>query len=351
MKAIKQHMVPRGVVARKAKGLLLVLLLLCPIHSPAQQWRFWLNEKRPAQREMLKHAQSILLLNNSVVQPLTFGHNVVVDGNTLGQETVALDPAALHCLFAASQTLELSGEMLRVELLEHSQNPSDNFYARQTLSDRQMLELSNTYEVDALLILNQLVLYNIQESFPTDDGMHYAYLQAYAQSHWTVYSQGKSQSFSCTDTLLWESEPMYTRARAIDQLPTTQEALLYLARDLGDSIARSLTPQWVEVARYLYDNKQLQAGVEAFRYQRWEEAIGHWETAMGSKDKKTAAMAAANIAIAYEMLGERASACDFCQHAIRLFGACKTTYARQQQVNIRYYLAQLQARQARERDL
>ena len=146
---------------------------------------------------------------------------------------------------------------------------------------------------------------------------------------------------------------MYARSRALEQLPATQEALLYLARNVGDSLARSLTPQWVAVPRYLYDmsDASIQAGLEAFRYQRWADAIECWHGAMDGTDKKAAAMAAANIAIAYEMQGDFSSACDFARHAIRLFGAWKTAYGRQQQVNIRYYLAQLQARQARERDL
>ena len=131
----------------------------------------------------------------------------------------------------------------------------------------------------------------------------------------------------------------------------SQEALLYLARELGNRVGSSFAPSWHTTRRYIYDLPALQAGLDAFRLQRWNSAINQWITILDTKDKKAAACAAANIAIAYEMLGDYASACDYAQLSSRLFGACKTAYGRQQQANIRYYLAQLQARQVRERDL
>ena len=124
--------------------------------------------------------------------------------------------------------------------------------------------------------------------------------------------------------------------------------MLYLARVAGDSLAHALTPQWVSLPRYLYEtnNTHLKEGLQAFQYQRWNQAIQLWMPAIEQGDKKAAAFAAANIAIAYEMMGDYASACAYAEKSIRLFGALKNAYARQQQVNIRYYLEQLRAKQA-----
>jgi hypothetical protein len=242
--------------------------------------------------------------------------------------------------------------------MDISQNHTTNYYARHLLGHTSAEELCANYQADALLILNQLVLYDVLESFPTEDGAYYAYLQAYAQSHWSVHYAGQSRdrSFTQSDTLLWESDLHYHRTRSLSDLPDRQEALLYLAQELGNRVANSFVPSWQTTRRYIYDHLALQSGLRAFRYQRWAEAIDYWLLAMGDRqlavgDKKAAACAAANIAIAYEMQGDYASACDYAQRAIRFFGAWKTAYARQQQANLRYYLAQLQARQARERDL
>ena len=331
-----------------------LLLVLCSLSlSAQQQCYFSVDERYPAKRTELKNKQRILVVNNALTQPNDFGHTTMIDGESHNNVEVDLSRSVLYCLFTTTQSMESTGEFEAVELMDISQNHSTNYYSRTPLTFSQAERLCTDYQADALLTLNQLVLYDIVESFPTDEGTYYAYLQAYAQSHWTIHYAGQPRevTFTQADTLLWESRLYYTRAQSLNDLPSRQEALLYIACELGNRIGSSFSPSWQTTRRYIYDLPNLQAGLDAFRLQRWNSAINQWLTMVDSKDKKAAACAAANIAIAYEMLGDYASACDYAQRANRLFGAWKTAYGRQQQVNIRYYLAQLQARQVRERDL
>ena len=331
-----------------------LLLVLCSLYINAQQqWYFSVDERYPAERQQLQGKQRILVVNNALTQPQDFGHSTILDGENKGNVEIDLSRSVLYCLFATTQSMEFTGEFDAVELMDISQNHSTNYYTRTPLTFSQAERLCTDYQADALLTLNQLVLYDIVESFPTDEGTYYAYLQAYAQSHWTIHYAGQTReaTFTQADTLLWESQLHYNRTQSLSDLPSRQEALLYLARELGNRMGSSFAPSWQTTRRYIYELPDLQAGLDAFRLQRWNSAINQWITIVDSKDKKAAACAAANIAIAYEMLGDYASACDYAQRASRLFGAWKTAYGRQQQVNIRYYQAQLQARQARERDL
>ena len=331
-----------------------LLLVLCSLPINAQQqWYFSVDERYPAERQQLQGKQRILVVNNALTQPQDFGHSTILDGENKGNVEIDLSRSVLYCLFATTQTMESTGEFDAVELMDISQNHSTNYYTRTPLTFSQAERLCADYQADALLTLNQLVLYDVVESFPTDEGTYYAYLQAYAQSHWTIHYAGQTReaTFTQADTLLWESQLHYNRTQSLSDLPSRQEALHYLARELGNRIGSSFAPSWHTTRRYIYELPDLQAGLDAFRLQRWNSAINQWITIVDSKDKKAAACAAANIAIAYEMLGDYASACDYAQRASRLFGAWKTAYGRQQQVNIRYYLAQLQARQARESDL
>ena len=339
-----------------------MLLLAAPI--VAQQWHFTIDEYRDAERKELRGVRSVLVVNNALVQPNDFGHSTVLDGDHKSGISIPLNKALLYSLFSLTQTLDESGDFDAVELLDVSQNTSTNYYARQSLSASQVQNLIQTYEVDALLVLNQLVLYDVLEAFQTDEGGQYAYMQAFAQSHWSMYfadATRRSQTLSYADTLLWESKVEYTRTQALNQLPNREDALLYLASTLGEGLGKSFVHSWVAVSRYLYDidDTHIKAGLQSFRYQRWEEAIYHWqrvanEEAKGErlkvkgKDNKAAAVAAANIAIAYELLGDYSLACDYANEACRLFGALKTAWARQQQANIRYYLEQLRAKQAKE---
>ena len=331
-----------------------LLLVLCSLYVNAQQqWYFSVDERYPAERQQLQGKQRILVVNNALTQPQDFGHSTILDGENTGNVEIDLSRSVLYCLFATTQSMESTGEFDAVELMDISQNHSTNYYTRTPLTFSQAERLCTDYQADALLTLNQLVLYDVVESFPTDEGTYYAYLQAYAQSHWTIHYAGQTReaTFTQADTLLWESQLHYNRTQSLSDLPSRQEALHYLARELGNRIGSSFAPSWQTTRRYIYELPDLQAGLDAFRLQRWNSAINQWLTIVDSKDKKAAACAAANIAIAYEMLGDYASACDYAQRASRLFGAWKTAYGRQQQVNIRYYLAQLQARQVRERDL
>lgn len=331
-----------------------LLLVLCSLYVNAQQqWYFSVDERYPAERQQLQGKQRILVVNNALTQPQDFGHTTMIDGENQNHAEIDLSRSILYCLFSVTQTMESTGEFDAVELMDISQNHSTNYYTRTPLTFSQAERLCTDYQADALLTLNQLVLYDIVESFPTDEGTYYAYLQAYAQSHWTIHYAGQTReaTFTQADTLLWESQLHYNRTQSLSDLPSRQEALHYLARELGNRIGSSFAPSWQTTRRYIYELPDLQAGLNAFRLQRWNSAINQWITIVDSKDKKAAACAAANIAIAYEMLGDYASACDYAQRASRLFGAWKTAYGRQQQVNIRYYLAQLQARQARESDL
>ena len=331
-----------------------LLLVLCSLYVNAQQqWYFFVDERYPAERQQLQGKQRILVVNNALTQPQDFGHSTILDGENTGNVEIDLSRSVLYCLFATTQSMESTGEFDAVELMDISQNHSTNYYTRTPLTFSQAERLCTDYQADALLTLNQLVLYDIVESFPTDEGTYYAYLQAYAQSHWTIHYAGQTReaTFTQADTLLWESQLHYNRTQSLSELPSRQEALHYLARELGNRIGSSFAPSWQTTRRYIYELLDLQAGLDAFRLQRWNSAINQWLTIVDSKDKKAAACAAANIAIAYEMLGDYASACDYAQRASRLFGAWKTAYGRQQQVNTRYYLAQLQARQARESDL
>ena len=347
---------------------IVLCLLLLALPMAAQDWYFSIDEYREPEQATLQGVQRLLVVNNALVQPEDFGHSTVVDGQHQNGVSVKLDRALLYAMFSLTRTLDESGDFISAELLDISQNTSTNFYNRQTLSAQRVRGLLLEYEVDALLVLNQLIVYDVLESFIAEEGDQFAYIQAFAQSHWSVYYADANKmdySFTYADTLVWESGLTYTRAQALNKLPSRQEALLYLASVLGEDLGRSMVHTWVSVPRYLYadSHEAVQAGLNAFRYQRWEEAILYWQSVVNTeggkssnssnrskrgKDKKAAAVATANIAIAYELLGDYSSACDYANEASRLFGALKTAWGRQQQVNIRYYLEQLRAKKAKE---
>ncbi len=348
------------------RNLFITTLLLFATTLIAQQYYFVIDERYPATKPLLHNAQTVLLVNNTVAQPADFGHTNAEDGEQKATTAISLDNAALHCLFAMTNEMQNSEAYERVELMDISQNKSQEFYTRHLLTNAAAEQLCQDYQVDALIILNQLVLYDIQESFPVDEGQYYAYLQAYAQAHWTIHHAGATQdpSFTTADTLFWESDCFYTRDRVLESLPDRQEALLYLAQQVGINTATCLTPQWQTETHYLYDDKNtnIQQGIQAFQYKHWQEAINTWQevlpdtendtenpkTKQNKKEKDIQAMAAANIAVAYEMMADYTNAIAYTNTAITIFRQCNNAYARQQLSNLHFYLQHLNERQSAE---
>lgn len=328
------------------------LILLAYITLSAQQYYFTVDERQPAERSLLHNAQKILVVNNTVTQPEDFGHSNAEDGTMLNGTSINLADAALRCLFAATQTMDDSGEFIQVELMDISQNKSNSFYTRNPMTMIDEERLCKNYEADALLILNHLVLYDMCESFPVNEDQYYAYLQVCSQTHWTVHHTGDTQDavFTTADTLLWESDTRYARERALEDLPNRQEALLYLAMQVGEHVAVSLTPQWLPATHYIYDDSDeyISRGLRAFQRKQWQDAITVWQYALDNGDKKVRAYAAADMAVAAEMSGDYTTALDYANRAVRLFGEWKNAEGRQQQVNMRHYIDHLQTRKAEE---
>lgn len=329
-----------------------LFIVICALSLSAQQYFFTVDERHPAERPLLSKSRNILVVNNTTPQPRDFGHSNYEDGTLLGSSSVDLKDAVLRCLFATTQTMDDSGEFERVELMDISQNVSRNFYVRTLMTVADEEKLCAEYEADAILILNHLVLYDICESYPVDDDRYYAYLQVCSQTHWTVHYVGSVHDvvFTTADTLYWESPLSYTRAQVLSDLPDRQQALTYMAQQVGVGVATSLTPQWEPVTHYLYDHPDvtIQRGMRAFQRKQWGMAIDIWQAALSSDDKKVRTTAAADMAIAAEMQGDYSSASDYARLAADLFGTWKNADGRQQQINMRHYQEHLRVREAEE---
>lgn len=328
----------------------------CALCARAQQLYTTVEVLLPAEIKMSAPVQSILLVNNCVVQPEDFGHQLQINEQSLGKQSVDLRDAAKHCLFGVSQTLHEMGTFEEVSILPTTLNNSTNFYSRNRLTTAQADSLCREYDADAVLALNQLVLYDLQDSWLTEEGNYYAYLEAYCSAHWTLFYHRKSkpQVFAMADTLVWESFDA-NQDQAILALPKRQEALLDFALYSGEQWSKKLGPQWKKEDRYFYRNKneQIMAGIEYMRHQQWEEAIRHWQLAYNAarglssrkRELETMAYAAANIAVAYEFLDDYSTAIDWAEKAISAFKKMKTADAPQQVVNMQYYLKKLEERE------
>ena len=325
----------------------LCLLLTLFLSLSAQQRWFSVDVRHPAVVTLPQEAQevaSILLVNNSVVQPEDFGHQNTAGDKTIENSSVDLTDAARQLLFGAEKMLfeqECFGE---ITMLEASQN-SGSFFRQQPLSSQKADSLCVSYGVEALLVLNQLVLYDKSEIYITVNGTYANLLTAYCSAQWSFYLYGKASPFrfSVADTLYWDAEER-TLDRLAPAMPERQEALLYLAHDAGERMAQNIVPQWTQEDRFIYLTKrgELSSGLEAFTRQDWLSAIQSWQIAAQEADNDlTVAYAFADMAVAAEMAELPKEAVKYVDKAIEHLYKLNTSEARRQIINLRYYKTQI----------
>lgn len=304
-------------------------MLAGAVGAYAQQWHTTIDITYPAEIALPENVYDLLLVNNTVAHP-------------------DLPDGAFYTLMASSEMLEGSDYLPSV--LETSQNTSASLYRKQLFSREKADSLMTLYQSDALLVLNQLFVHPTLDSYATENGTYYAYVEAIAASHWTLFFRNGSQNelssrtLQYADTLFWEKEADDITA-ATAALPSAAEASSEMCIYAGEHMAERLLPQTETEDRYLYDLGDEDQGIQYFTRKQWEKAAEAWSAPQ--KDNKAAANAAANAAVAYEIVGDLDAAYASAERALNLWSAMRSADARQQAVNIRYYLERLQARMTR----
>lgn len=310
----------------------------------AQQYHFQVEVRRPAAIDLsayLDNSQSLLLVNNALTQPDDFGHRNKRNDIDLPADTISLADAPRRCLFGLESGLFDAALFDEVSLVEKTVNTSTNFYLRNPLKSSAIDSLLDRYQSDVILALNQLVVFDMKESFLTDEDTYYAYLEAYCSAHWTVCPRGgKPYYFFTKDTLIWTAQEAYEQ-EAINSLPDRQTALLDFVDYVGKRLSERIFPQWEQQDRYLYygDDKAFQPALDAFARQKWGEAGQLWCAIANNSqlDPLQRAYAAADVAIALEMQEDFQQAVAWTDTAIAFLSKVHTAGALQQAVNLRYY--------------
>ncbi len=334
---------------------IITILSLClvPFFLGAQQLHTSLDILRPSHYALPDSVLDLIVVNNTVPQPINMGHSTKREDQVVNQIDVDLSKAATYLLLGATQTLDESLLFASVGFVPESQNRTQNIMIQSYLPVDTIQHLCYEYQADAALVCNRLLLYDVLGSFLTEDDTYYAYLEVYLVSTWTLQlPNGHSQAYQYRDTLYWEAEAD-TQDAAIAALPVRQDALLDMCLYSGERFGRLFIPTWETVDRYFYENNNegILQGLESLTRQRWEEAINVWKKvyeqtteARKKKDKFSHAYAAANIAVAYEIMDELTQAHLWAEKAVEAFAQINSADAMQQGVNMQYYAGQLTQR-------
>lgn len=290
------------------KRIFLTLLAMTTIGiAMAEKYYLSIDILKPGDITFKKEAMNLLIVNNTVKQPVGFGHSVIDNGqmSLVEQNT---DSAALFCLAGAYEAFEEFGFFSSVQWIENSQNKGSNFFTLNYLTNEQTDSLAKVYNADVLLVLNRIALSDDLTSLFYEE--EYAWLGALdisSISSWSVHypTTGKAETIHYTDSLYWE-QVSSTQENLLDMLPQRGDAEVDMAVYAGRNTCKRMLPSWETRDRYFYVNsdKNLKAGMDSIPYKKWEAAMSLFEQATGEKKKVTQAYAHANCAVLYEMKGE-----------------------------------------------
>ncbi len=253
------------------KKIYLISLLMAALTINAQDLYTTIDVLRPGCISFPSNIKNVLIVNNALPQPRTYGHQSQLSGQLKTNVDVNTDSAILYFLTSFSRALTEIDYFDNVDLLEKSQNKSNLYFAPSQLTPLQVDHLRKMYDADAVIALNRLLLSDILEDFPTTDDDYYASLEVHCVSVWHIFiaDSDDPKALTLADTLVWENRD-YRRSDAIGALPDRLDALLDMAIYSAQSTAEKILPHWEQRDRYFFthNDRRMKAAMDAFYHKK-----------------------------------------------------------------------------------
>jgi len=289
---------------------------------------------RPAKVVFDKDVTNLLIVNNSVSQPESYGHTIELYGEKKKNVSVNTDSLAIFCLSVVNEEFQKNEFFPQVQLHLPTVNHSGSFLtAKSLVSDMKFM--SEQYNADVILSLDKIKVNDrLADYYDYEGNYFYALLEANYETTWSVaYPKlNKIQSFSFKDTIYWDAES-YQRKKAIEALPNRYNALIDGALYVGQNTMKKLVPWWDKEDRYFFniENKAAKLGLDSVYVKNWTAAIDSWEKGLVKANLATQAKLLHNIAVAYEISGDMPKAMEYIKKSL-------STYEKASVMNYNHYL-------------
>ena len=289
-----------------------------------------LDVLRPAQVEFAPEVESLLIVNNSKVQPEYFGHTTRFFTGQAQEVSVPTDSVSLFALSVLAEEIDNINFFSWTDLILHSVNTNTDFNTINPLPRTAVVSLSQVHDADAILSLDHIIARSeIQEYFSASWGFS-AFLNVSYESWWSIHQPNSPEvvALHFRDSLFWESGWYHSRTEALEALPYRYDALIDGALFVGQNSVRRFLPFWERSDRFFYNpnNRLMRQAMDSVVVQNWEAALELWRQAFeSSENKRLRAEAANNMAIANEILGDFDDALKYAKISYELFSATVAT--------------------------
>ncbi len=267
-----------------------------------------LDVLRPAKITFDASANQLLIVNNTVAQPVDYGHKTEFYNDKSRNVVQQTDSMPTYCLSVIYEELGSSEFFNDVQLHLNSVNNSTDFFTVKALEPDTIEALCKKYKSNVVLSLDRMKVNDkIAELYDETNYSYYTALIARYESQWSVHYPGKDKygTVIFRDTVFWDAES-FQRKNALKALPERADALIDGALYVGQNSVKRFLPYWEKVDRYFFstNNKKMKEGMDSLYVKNWKAAITIWESAMAKSNMNLKAKLANNIAIAYELTGD-----------------------------------------------
>ncbi len=284
-----------------------------------------LDVLRPAKVEFNSNANDLLVVNNAVIQPQSYGHKTVLMNNKTTNLLLSSDSLAIFCLSSLAEDMENKAFFSSVKVLPNSVNKSIEFFKPDKLMDDTVNVLCKSNQANILLSLDNIKVNDDLNEYYLDD--NYSFLNSLEvkyETTWSIHYPNKPEvkTIIFKDTLYWETQS-YNRRQAQWDMPNRKDALIDGALEVGRKCVNRFTPFWDKVDRYFFSsgNKYINQGMDSVYVKNWKSAIAIWTSVYNTNTNGLVqAYAANNIAIAYEISGDIDKALEFATKSYYSFG-------------------------------
>ncbi len=303
----------------------LFLLSMLLISSCTSMLYTSIDVLRPAKVSFDKEASNLLILNNSITQPATFGHVNELYGETKKNVSINTDSLAIFCLSVVNEEFQKNDFFQNSQLHLPSVNIGSGFFNTSEPQSDTLRFMSQLYNADAILSLDRIKVGDrIADYYNYEGNYFYALLEANYETTWSVSypKHNKTQSYTFKDTIYWDAES-YQRKNALKELPDRYNALIDGALYVGQSTMKKLVPWWDKEERYFFssNNKVIKLGLDSVYTKNWNAAISIWEKGLTKVKLATQAKLLHNISIAYEISGNMPKAIEAVTKSLKVYEA------------------------------
>jgi len=301
-----------------------LFLLLLTFASCSSLYKFAIDVQEPAAVTLPVSAQDVIILDNTVKQPISNGIERTFDGHSIRNDyPLSLDSTAWTAMVEIADVFNQSHFFNTVAIYRQALRTDSDWLTKYGLSPDVQSDFYNTENYNTLLVIDRL-LFTLKDEVKKiltsyDDTIVFVDLRVDGLLTCSMYSYGKDKpltTFTVSDSLFAKSTLSEDSTTLFKEIP--EYVLHELSAKLGNQAAQRFIPTWKTEERALFRgyNARMQEATSYAANHQWANAELIWTTELEMKTKPVdKAKIAFNLAVANEMQDRIGSAYVWVQKA------------------------------------